>query len=126
MTDIHRFIAYSIPSGFGLLVLWSIVSFIRNKAPGKGFWNLLAALQVVLGIQVLVGGILFLTGGRPASNGPQWLHYVYGGLFPIGMLVLAHRWGRRTEGIAWGVFGLASFVIFGLTFRALQTGLGID
>jgi hypothetical protein len=124
---LHRFVGYTIPAGFALMALWAIVSFIRNKAPGSWFWNLLAVVQVVIGIQVLIGGILFLfTDGRPPSNGPQWLHYVYGGLFPAVVLVVAHRFAKKAEGIAWIVFGAAAFVNFGLTFRALQTGLGID
>lgn len=128
MTDIHRFIAYSIPAGFILLVLWALVSLLRNRNPGDLFWSLLAALQVVIGIQVIVGGILFLGGGRPISNGPQWLHYAYGGLFPAAVLVAAHRIAaaERFRQIPWAVFGAAALICFGLTFRALQTGLGID
>lgn len=126
MTDIHYYVAYSVPAGFLLMALWALAAFVRNKAPGENFWRLVALTQAVLGIQIIVGGILFLAGGRPNSNGPEWLHYVYGGLFPLGLLFLAHRYGRRTEGIAWIAFGLAGLVVFGLTFRALQTGLGTD
>jgi uncharacterized membrane protein len=128
MTDIHRFVGYSIPTGFAILTLWAVVSLIRNRNPHDLFWQLLAALQVVIGIQVIVGGILFLGGSRPASNGPQWLHYVYGALFPAAVLVAAHRFARseRWRQIPWAVFGFAALICFGLTFRALQTGLGID
>lgn len=125
MDVVHEAIGYSIPAGFALMTLWALVSFIRNKAPSRWFWNLLAALQVIIGIQVVLGGILYLGGGRPATDGPEWLHYLYGGLFPAVVLVFAHRFARRAEGIAWIVFGVAAFVNFGLTFRALQTGLGI-
>jgi heme A synthase len=126
MTDIHYYIAFSVPAGFLLMALWALVAFVRNKAPGENFWRLVALMQAILGIQIIVGAILFISGGRPNSNAPEWLHYVYGGLFPLALLVLAHRYGRRTEGIAWIAFGLAGLVIFGLTFRALQTGLGTD
>lgn len=126
VSDLHRFVGYSIPTGFALLSLWSGYAFARNKPPGDNFWHLLAALQVVIGLQVLVGATLFLAGFRPQSNGPEWLHYAYGALFPAFVLVLAHRFARRAEGISWVVFGVAGLVCFGLTFRALQTGLGID
>jgi hypothetical protein len=124
--DLHRLVGYSIPSGFAVLSLWSLYAFVRNKPPGENFWRLLAVLQVVIGLQIIVGGVLFATGLRPQSNGPQWLHYAYGGLFPAIVLVLAHRFARRAPGIPWIVFGVAGLVCFGLTFRALQTGLGID
>jgi heme A synthase len=126
VVDIHRFIAYPIPTGFAVLALWALVSFIRNRNPGDWYWNLLGFLQVVIGIQVIVGGILFLMGGSPPPNGPAWLHYVYGGLFPAAVLLVAHgaARGERFRQIPWAVFGVAALVCFGLTFRALQTGLG--
>lgn len=126
MTDLHRYIAYSIPTGFLVLTLWTVWSLIRNRPPHDWFWSLLAGLQVVLGLQALVGIILFIAGNRPDAEGPKWLHYVYGALFPIALLVFAHRAakGERFREIPWVPFGIASFFIFGLTFRALQTGLG--
>lgn len=125
MDSVHRAIAFGIVGGFAILMLWPIVALIRNKAPGAAFWNLLAVLQVVIGIQAIVGGILFLTGKRPPTDGPQWLHYAYGALFPTIVLVVAHRFARKYEGIPWLVFGIAAFIIFGLTLRALMTGLGL-
>ena len=126
MSEIHRYIAYAVPFGWALLALWTLFAFVRNKPPGDRFWTLLGALQAVLGAQVLIGLVLLALGRVPPSRGPVWLHYVYGGLFPIVVLVAAHRFARRQEGISWVVFGVAALVIFGLTFRALQTGLGID
>ena len=88
MTEIHLYIAYSIPTAFFVLALWALASILRNKNPNDWFWNLLAAIQVVIAIQVIVGATLFMLGDRPDSNGPQWLHYVYGGLFPGGTSVV--------------------------------------
>ncbi|MDQ4145611.1 MAG: hypothetical protein M3198_18080 [Actinomycetota bacterium] len=124
MTALHRIIAYGVPAAFLLVALAAAVGLIRNKAPGGWFWTLVGIVQVVLGIQVIVGGVLFVVGNRPVTSGPEWLHYVYGGLFPAALLLLAHRLGKRFEEIPWVVFGIISFVCFGLTFRALQTGLG--
>ena len=126
MRDLHRYVAYTIPAGFLLLALWSLAMLIRNREPGGWFWHLLATLQVVIGVQFLIGGVLFLTGARPASNGPSWLHYVYGALFPALVLVVAHRRASKVATAPWLIFGVAALVCFGLTFRALQTGLGID
>lgn len=126
MVDLHRLVAYSVPAGFALLALGALVTYLRNKEPGGWYWNLLAAVQVVLGVQILVGVVLFATGGRPQSNGPSWLHYFYGAVFPVGLLVLAHKYSRKYPGVEMVLFGIACFLSFGLTFRALQTGLGID
>ena len=126
MTALHKYIAYAVPAGWALLAVWTLFSFVRNRPPGDRFWAFLGAMQIVLGAQAVVGAILFASGARPSSDGPEWLHYVYGALFPVAVLVTAHRFARKQEGISWIVFGVASVVNFGLTFRALQTGLGID
>lgn len=127
MKDIHLYVGYSIPSGFLLLALWALVAFVRNRNPGSGFWNLLAALQVIIGIQFVVGAVLFATGARAApTESLGFLHYFYGAFFPAGVLVYTHLKARseRWRQIPWAAFGIASFVNFGLTARALMTGLG--
>ncbi|MDQ3915412.1 MAG: hypothetical protein M3323_08820 [Actinomycetota bacterium] len=124
MVDLHRLVAYSVPAGFLLLALAALYTFLRNREPGDWFWNLLGIVQVVLGVQVVVGLVLLAMGNRAVTKGPDWLHYVYGGLFPLAVLVLAHRFAGRHQGAEIAVFGFASLVAFGLTFRALQTGLG--
>ena len=123
MDELHRYIGYLIPGGFGVLTLWAAYSFIRNRQPAAGFWTLLAVLQVIIGLQVLAGVVLIVIGPPPPTD-PVWLHYAYGGLFPAALLVGAHRLARTHEGIPGLIFGIASLLICGLTIRALMTGLG--
>lgn len=124
VVDLHRYIAYSVPTGFALLALTSLITYVFNRDPGEWYWRLLAALQVILGLQIIVGGILFLTGHRPPGISFPGSHYVYGSLFPLIVLFFAHRYARRQTRIAVAIFGVAAFLCFGLTMRALQTGLG--
>ncbi|MDP9226643.1 MAG: hypothetical protein M3P18_22945 [Actinomycetota bacterium] len=128
MTEIHRYFAFVIPTGWLLLAVWSGATLLRNKPPNSRFWSLLAVMQVALGIQAALGIILFVMGYRPHSNGPSWLHYVYGLIFPVVVLTFAHRYARseRFKDIPWLVFGVAAFLIGFSTIRAIQTGLGID
>lgn len=123
MDAIHLAVGYSVPTSFAVVALWGIVAFVRNRPPGAPFWTIVAVVQIAVGIQIVVGAILFAAGGRPPAA-PHWLHYAYGGLFPGALLLAAHRFGRRHEDVAWMGFGAASIVSFGLTLRALQTGLG--
>ena len=123
MSRFQLYLGYSIPIGFTLIALLSLVSFFRNREPGGFFWNLLGALQAIIGLQVVLGAILFLSGLEPPTETP-WLHYAYGGLFPAFVLVVAHRTARKHTGAAWVIFGFASVVNAGLTVRALMTGLG--
>ena len=125
MSAFHRYIGWVIPIGFGILALWAIYSLVRNKQPHDRFWSLLGLLQVFIGIQVVVGAVLFVMGLEPPTS-PVWLHYAYGGLFPAALLMLAHRLGNtRFESVPWIPFGGAAILICGLTTRALMTGLGM-
>lgn len=126
MEDVHRFIAYAIPTGFGILVLLAIFTYVANRDTGNVFWGLLGALQAVLGVQAIAGVVLLLMGRIPASNGPSWLHYIYGLVFPGLVLGVAHVQAKKRSGAEVAIFGVAAFLCCFATIRALQTGLGID
>jgi len=126
MTDLHVYVAYSIPAGFAVLTLVSIYSYFSNREAPAWYWTLLGILQAILGVQLLIGVYLFATGARPESNGPSWLHYVYGAGFPILVLIIAHVQSRKRPGVEVLIFGVAAFLCTFATIRALQTGLGID
>jgi len=121
---VHVVVAYAVLAGFGALPLWALGAFLFNRAPGSWFWNLLGALQVTIGIQVVIGAILFFSGARPDTPAPTWLHYIYGAVFPALVLAGAHWFARRRPDLPWAVFGGAAFVCFFSLFRALQTGFG--
>jgi hypothetical protein len=72
-------------------------------------------------VQALVGVILLVFGGRTSL-----LHIVYGAIFPVLVLGVAHVLARDAfSHRPWAPFALASFFCFGLTLRALMTGLGL-
>ena len=85
--------------------------------------------------QAILGTILLLTGHRVQADDVLGgtLHYIYGYL-PLLLFVFAHVIARagnaRMIGIdrpiqPWVPFAWASFICFGLTLRALMTGLGM-
>ena len=106
-------------AGFALVMTGGLVAWLRKLTDaGRWFWSLLAVLQVLVGLQIL-GGIVLLILGRPQDL----LHYLYGGVFPILLLVTAHVVSRSEDRPAHLNFAWASFFCFGLTLRALMTGL---
>ncbi len=121
MRTAHTWIGFSIVGGFGLLGLWGLVTWIVRRGPGRAFWWLLAFVQVTLMAQLVGGLVLFGLGGRRGV-----LHYLYGVAFPAAVLVAAHWLARETfPDRPWVPFAVGGFVAFGLTLRALTTGLGI-
>lgn len=116
MIPVHRFVGLGIAAIFGLLAVWGLVLWMRNRDPGQGFWRLLAVGQVGLGVQVLFGIVMFFLRG-----GMEPLHYVYGA-FPLLVLFAAHRYSRNFKGLEWVAFALAGLFIFGLQLRGFMTG----
>lgn len=136
MSEVHKYIGFAVVGVFTLGWVWGLGAWIFKRGPGERYWTWLAVAQVVAGAQALLGITLLVIGRRMATPGAALgdvLHYVYG-LLPILLFVFAHVVARsgnaRIVGIdrpvrAWVPFAWASFICFGLTSRALMTGLGI-
>lgn len=134
MSALHRIIGFLVVATFALGWIWGLAAKIARREPGDVYWTWLAVAQVVAGAQALLGTILLLLGRRLEAAGVLGgtLHYVYGYL-PLLLFVFAHVVARagdaRVIGIdrplrSWVPFAWASFISFGLTLRALLTGLG--
>lgn len=121
MRLIHSAIGWSIVVAFGVIWLWGMGSLVFRRPPKRQYWWLLAFVQVTLLLQGLAGVILLLSGGTAPA-----LHYVYGVIFPVLVLMVAHVVAREQfSHRPWLPFALAAFFCLGLTLRALMTGLGL-
>ena len=121
MAGFHRVEGFVIVAGWGGLLLFGIGLFITRRDAGRVYWGLLTVLQVLLGVQLLAGLVLLAMGGRPPL-----LHYLYGAVFPALVLVVCHVFTRGLEKPPYHLFfTIGSFFVFGLTARALMTGLGL-
>jgi hypothetical protein len=120
--ELHRYVGYLVVGTFAVGWLFGIVLWVRRRQAGDWFWRWLVGAQVLAVAQGLVGSALLLMGRRPT----QWLHLVYG-FGPIAILAIGHLLAREEAFRArpWIPFALASFICFGLSLRALTTGLGI-
>ena len=120
--EIHAVFGHAIVGGFALMLLWGGIALLLKRDATEWFWRLLAVLQALLILQIVAGTVLLIAGHRQS-----FLHYAYGSLFPAIVLVFAHVLGRGmgSERDSLLVFTAASFFLFGLTLRALTTGLGL-
>lgn len=102
--------------------LFGLILWVWRRAAGDWFWRWLVAAQLIAIVQALIGVLLLIIGRRPLT----WLHLVYG-FGPIVIFAIAHLLAREEAFRAkpWAPFALASFISFGLSLRALTTGLGI-
>ena len=135
MSALHRVIGFAVVAIFAIGWIWGLGARITRRDPGDAFWTWLTVAQVTAGAQAILGTILLLAGHRVEAAGALGgtLHYIYGYL-PLLLFVFAHVVARegsaRMIGIdrpirSWVPFAWVSFISFGLTLRALMTGLGM-
>lgn len=123
MSELHRYVGYLVVGTFAVGWLFGIVLWVMRRQASDWFWRWLVAAQVLAVAQALVGIVLLVMGRRPTD----WLHYVYG-FGPIAILGIGHLLAREEQfrSRPWIPFALASFICFGLSLRALTTGLGLS
>jgi hypothetical protein len=135
VSALHRVVGFAVVAIFALGWIWGLGAKLGRRGPGEAYWTWLSVAQVVAGLQAVLGTILLVSGRRVHAEGVLGgtLHYVYGYL-PLLLFVVAHVVARegtaRAVGIdrpiqPWVPFAWASFISFGLTLRALMTGLGL-
>ena len=122
MVEVHKYIGFLVVGVFSIGWIFGLVLWISKRDAGVWFWRWLVVAQVIAITQALLGIVLLALGKRP----PTWLHLVYG-FGPLVVLAIAHSLARDAafERRPWAPFAVASFICFGLTLRALMTGLGI-
>lgn len=122
MSELHRYLGFVVVGILSIGWLLGIALWIAKRQAGDWFWRWLVAAQLVAIVQAVGGIVLLLIGRRPAD----WLHLVYG-LGPILIFAIAHALARdeNFRDRPWVPFAFASFISFGLTLRALMTGLGV-
>jgi hypothetical protein len=135
VSALHRVVGFAVVAIFALGWIWGLGARVLRRDPGDAFWTWLSVAQVVATLQAVLGTILLLVGRRVEAEGALGglLHYVYGYL-PLLLFVVGHVVARagsaRAIGIdrpvrPWVPFAWVSFISFGLTLRALMTGLGL-
>lgn len=121
MSELHRIVGFVVVAIFSIGWVLGLVLWISKREAGDWFWRWLVAAQALAVLQAVVGAVLLLLGRRPTT----WLHLVYG-FGPLVILGIAHVLARdeNFRRRPWVPFALASFICFGLSLRALTTGLG--
>jgi hypothetical protein len=120
--ELHRWIGFGVVAVFAIGWLFGLVLWVTKRDAGNWFWRWLVLAQVVAIVQATIGVVLLILGERPST----WLHLVYG-FGPLVIIAIAHTLARdeNFKTRPWAPFAIASFICFGLTLRALMTGLGI-
>lgn len=123
----HTWLGIAIVAAWAIVSVWAFILRLLSREDTPLFWRMVSLAQMLLLLQVLIGLVLMLMGRRPgdASLFAYAFHLLYGIVFPIIVLLLAHKWAREGRRNPHTIFGVAGLVLFGLTARAFMVGLGI-
>lgn len=118
VTEVHGALANTALYYFILLAVWGTLRFVRKQGVDSAFWGALVIAEVLLSIQFLLGGYMWLVGLRPARS----VHLLYGlvSLLALpGMFIYTKGRSERPEMLMYAVIAL---VMIGLLLRATFTG----
>ena len=90
MIEVHKYVGFFVVALFTVGWVWGLIAWIAKRDPGERFWVWVTVVQVVAGLQALIGIVVFLLGNRASTI----LHYAYG-IFPI--LALGDRARGRAQ-----------------------------
>jgi hypothetical protein len=129
---IHGYIvAFLIIGSWATIMFWSLALRFTKYEETPTFWRAVSVAQILLAVQLLLGMVLLTRyalgfGGLP-GDGSAWdfvWHLLYGLFFPIIVLIVAHKGARDGRFNPHSAFAVVGLVIFGLTARAWQVGVG--
>ena len=105
----------------GVSIIYGVVLLIRKRGMDRPMRIMLGVTAGLGIIQALLGGILWLSGARPADP----LHYVYGLLvlaaIPVAFTYINNKSARRDM----IVLIIAAFVVVAAAVRAFMTGAAV-
>jgi hypothetical protein len=91
---IHRGLANSASLFLAILTVWALVQFLRSRPLGASWYGAAVVAELLLLVQFVVGGVLWLQGVQP---GPRpWIHILYGTVAVI-TLPAAHSYFGKLE-----------------------------
>ncbi len=118
ITEVHAALANTALYYFIALAVWGTYRFVRKQGVDSAFWGALVIAEILLSIQFLLGGYMWLSGLRPART----VHLLYGlfSLMPLpGMFIYTKGRSERPEMLMYAVIAL---VMLGVLMRATLTG----
>jgi hypothetical protein len=135
---LHGYIlGFLIIGSWATIMCWALALRFTRYEETPTFWRAVSVAQVLLGVQLVLGMVLLTRyalsaqfgigqGGLPGDGSAfdTIFHFLYGVGFPLLVLYVAHRGARDGRWNPHSAFAVAGLVIFGLTARAWQVGVG--
>ena len=119
LADIHARLANTAILYFLIVSIWGWVRYFRKQGVDSTYWGMLAIAEILVVVQALLGGYLWIVGLRPGRT----LHLLYGIVVLLmipGAYIYTHGQDERPEIM---IYGMVTIVAVGLIMRAMVTGI---
>jgi hypothetical protein len=114
---IHQRVADSLLIFSVLAAVWGIVRHALRRGVDGNYWSVLAAAELLIIAQAVLGILLWLRGLRPAD----WIHIMYGGVAVVVLPAyygLSHGQDDRRSAL---MYGFLCLLILAVAIRAVST-----
>lgn len=116
--ELHRVLSNTIWMFYLLIALWGLLRAIRGMSVDGSYFGAIAVIQIVLILQGVLGGVLYLSGGRPDRQLVHYLYAAFGIVFLPGLF--AYLRGDDSNRAQW-IYALAALFMFGVILRITGT-----
>lgn len=116
--EIHRVLSNTIWMFYLAIAIWGLFRAIRGNSVDGSYFGAIAVIQIVLVLQGILGGILYLSGARPDRQLIHILYGVFGVVFLPGLF--AYLQGDDSNRAQW-IYALAALFMFGVILRISGT-----
>jgi hypothetical protein len=100
-----------------IAALWGLLSAMRRRGVDSNYWGILAVAEIIALAQVLLGGLLYAGGARPASAA----HILYGTLVVFSLPLYYSLSKGRDDRRAVLIYSLICLFLFAMSLRAIMT-----
>lgn len=118
--ELHRALSNTIWMFYLFMGVWGVYRALRRHPVNGSYFGAIAVIQIVLVVQALMGGALYLSGLRPERELVHYLYGAFGVVFLPGLF--AYLKGDDSNTAQW-LFALASLFMFGVIRRIIETAV---
>ncbi len=116
-SEIHARLANTALYYFLVISVWAFLRFFRKQGLDSSYWGALVIGEILLIVQSLLGGYLWVIGLRPART----IHLLYGLLVPT-LIPGAYAYTKgRSDRPEMLIYAAATIITVGLIIRAIFT-----
>ena len=118
LSEVHGSLANTILFYFIALALWGSWRFLRKEGVSSSYWGGLAIAEILMALQFLLGGYLWIIGLRPARS----VHLLYGIVALLAIPGMYMYTKGRTDRPEMLMYAVVTLITVGLVLRATFTG----